>query len=170
MACFDETFYVSSVTTEGLADLRDFLVYHSRQGPWELEPGIPTNMSPVDVALEVVREKLYWVLHSYLPYAFEPRHVDFRKGQDGAMLFVQEIIVRQAREAKIICGRRGQRLYYISSTAREELEGIFQCKVHLFVRTRVRPKLTIDLSTWLLLLGQTMLLLDQYCNIQSVII
>eukprot|EP01024_Parvocaulis_polyphysoides_P021353 TRINITY_DN20107_c0_g1_i1.p1 TRINITY_DN20107_c0_g1~~TRINITY_DN20107_c0_g1_i1.p1 ORF type:complete len:472 (-),score=62.78 TRINITY_DN20107_c0_g1_i1:70-1485(-) len=165
---FDETFYVSSLTAEGLPDLRDFLVYHSRQQEWMLDPGIPTNLSPVDVALEVVREKLYWVLHSYLPYAYEPKHVEYKKFADGSLLFGQEIIVRKDREKAILVGKDGQRLYYVSTTARQELESIFGCRVHLFLRSKVRPKQTIGLASWLLMLGQTSLLMDYFVNFQGI--
>eukprot|EP01023_Acetabularia_acetabulum_P040279 TRINITY_DN3902_c0_g1_i7.p1 TRINITY_DN3902_c0_g1~~TRINITY_DN3902_c0_g1_i7.p1 ORF type:complete len:408 (+),score=44.29 TRINITY_DN3902_c0_g1_i7:2-1225(+) len=143
---FEEVFYISEQNQEGLADLRDYLVYHAQEDEWLMEPSMPQNLTPIDIALEVVREKIYWTLHSDLPYQFDPRHVDYKENADGTLRIQQEIIVRHVREINILCGEDNETIEYIMKTAEQEMCYLFKRRVYLFIATKVRRKQTLGLN------------------------
>src|SRR5262249_26860482 len=66
-AAFD-TFMVSALTGDGVADVRRWLADHVPEGPWHY-PADEVSDAPLrQLAAEITREKLYLKLHQELPY------------------------------------------------------------------------------------------------------
>jgi GTP-binding protein Era len=56
----------------------------------------------------------------------------------------QTIYVERDSQKKIVLGKNGQTVKAISMAAREELQGILECPVHLFLFVKVRENWADD--------------------------
>ena len=59
---------------------------------------------------------------------------------DGAVHINQVIYVQRKTQKAIVLGKSGRQIKAIGVAAREELESIFDCSIHLFLFVKVREK------------------------------
>ena len=90
------------------------------------------------MAAEIVREKLFIQLHQELPYALTAETEDWKTLKDGSARIAVVIIIERDSHKGMVLGKGGQRIKAVGSAAREELEAMFDCKVHLFLHVKVR--------------------------------
>jgi len=76
-------------------------------------------------------------LHEELPYGLHVETVNFESEKDSIRL-EQTIIITEDRHKGMVIGKGGSMLKLIGQMAREELEHIFGCRVHLFLEVVVR--------------------------------
>jgi len=92
------------------------------------------------LAAEITREKLFERLHQVLPYQATVETESWREQQDGSVRVDQTIYVTRDSHKKIVIGKGGQAIKAISMAARQEIAGIAERAVHLFVFVKVREK------------------------------
>lgn len=59
MANISELFWVSALRGHGMSGLQDWLLSQAKPGSWVLPSDASTNLSDMDLAREVVREKIF---------------------------------------------------------------------------------------------------------------
>ena len=64
----------------------------------------------------------------------------FEDRADGSARIEQTIYVERESQRPIVLGKGGQTLKWIGQKSREELEVIFDRKIHLFLTVKVDPK------------------------------
>ena len=135
---FVETLMVSSVTGDGIADLKATLAAAMPEGPWHFPEDQVSDITTRLLAAEITREQLYRQLHEELPYAstVETEHWEEQK---QAVRIHQQILVQRDSQKAIVLGRRGERIKAIGSAARAELETMLGRRVHLFLNVKVKP-------------------------------
>ena len=83
-------------------------------------------------------EKLFLRLHQELPYAIHVETEKCEERKDGSVRIDQVVYVERDSQKKIVLGHKGSAIRAVGQAAREELAGILEQKVHLFLFVKVR--------------------------------
>jgi GTPase len=141
---FDRTFMISALTGDGVDDLFDAIVAAMPAGPW-LYPEDQVSDFPLrQLAAEITREKLYMRLHQELPYESHVETETWTERKDGSVRIDQTIYVTRESQRAIVLGKGGRTIREIGAAAREELAGILEMPVHLFLYVKVRENWADD--------------------------
>ena len=135
---FRETFMISALKGDGVEDLTDYFAASVPEGVWMFPEDQLSDMPMRQMAAEIVREKLFLQLHQELPYALTVETEDWKTLKDGSARIAAVIIIERDSHKGIVLGKGGQRIKAVGAAAREELETMFDCKVHLFLHVKVR--------------------------------
>lgn len=134
---FDSVFLIAATNGSGVDDIRDYLIKNLPEGPFHYDPAQASDQPDAILAAEITREKLFMRLHEELPYGLHVETVEFESENDSVTIR-QIIIISQARHKGMVIGKSGSMLKLVGQMAREELEHIFSCRVHLFLEVVVR--------------------------------
>jgi GTP-binding protein Era len=135
---FTDTFMISALTGDGVADLRRHLAGVVPEGPFLYPADQLSDINDRLMAAEVTREKLFLQLRQELPYALTVETERWQELDDGSVRIEQLVYVRRDSQKAIVIGKGGQRLRAIGQAAREELKEILGREVHLFIFVKVR--------------------------------
>ena len=135
---FSATFMISALTEDGIGDLRSALAQAVPEGPWLYPEDQLSDMPERLLAAEITREKLFLRLYQELPYAVTVETESWEQREDGSIAISQVIFVQRDTQKAIVLGKGGQMIKAIGTAARQELEEILDCRVHvrLFVKVR----------------------------------
>ncbi|WP_174285574.1 GTPase Era [Sphingomonas bacterium] len=136
---FEETWFVSAATGDGVPELKAALAAAMPEGPWHYPEDQVSDATERSLAAEVTREQLYLQLHSELPYASAVETEQYRKREDGSVEIHQQILVERPTQRAIVLGKGGVRIKEIGARARAELSGIMGRPVHLYLHVKVKP-------------------------------
>ena len=139
MVEFDEVFFVSASTGDGLPELKAHLAARMPEGPWHFPEDQVSDATERSLASEVTREQLYLQLHAELPYASTIETEQYLERQDGSVEIHQQILVERPTQRAIVLGKGGARIKEIGARARAELSSIMGRPVHLYLHVKVRP-------------------------------
>ena len=131
---------ISALTGDGVDDLVGFCAAHMTPGPWLFPEDQISDMPARLLAAEVTREKLYMQLHQELPYAATVETETWTEQKDGSIKIEQVIFVERDSQKAIVLGKKGSRIKEIGAASRQELEEMFEGRVHLFLFVKVREK------------------------------
>lgn len=137
-ALVGDTFMISALTGDGVAELRGALATAMPAGPWHYPPDQAADMPVRLLAEEVTREKLFLQLHRELPYAAAVETEAWTERDDGSARIDQAVLVRRDSQKAIVLGKGGRRIKAIGSDARAELQALLGRTIHLFIRVKVR--------------------------------
>ncbi|WP_286830913.1 MULTISPECIES: GTPase Era [Kordiimonas] len=141
---FDEIFMISAMKGDGVADLKAFLAKRAPVGPWMYPEDQVADVTMRILAAEVTREKVFLRLHDELPYATTVETEKWEERKDGSVRIEQVIHVQRETQKGIVIGKGGTMLKTLGQMAREELEEMFDRKVHLFLHVRVTERWAED--------------------------
>ncbi len=144
MDVFSDTFMVSALTGDGVADLRAHIAARLPAGPWLYPPDQLADISERLLAAEITREKLFLRLHQELPYASTVETEGWQERDDGSARVEQVIYVRRDSQKPIVLGKGGRTIKAIGAEARAEMEEVFDRRIHLFLFVKVRDKWVDD--------------------------
>jgi GTP-binding protein Era len=134
---FDEVFYVSALTADGVAELKHRLAELMPEGPWMYPEDQVSDASERLLAAEITREQLYRQLHEELPYDSAVRPESYTVRKDGSLEIRQQIVIGRESQKAIVLGKRGARIKAIGEAARKELSEMLGVPVHLFLHVKV---------------------------------
>ena len=135
---FKDTFLISALTGDGLERLKDTLGEAMPEGPWLYPEDQAADIPSLLLASEVMREKLFLRLHQELPYALTVETEKWENKKDGSVRIEQTVYVQRDSQKAIVLGKGGQTIKEIGAQAREELQEMFERRVHLFTFVKVR--------------------------------
>jgi len=137
-ACdFEATFMISALKGSGVKDLTKYLAKNMPEGPWHYPEDQLTDMPMRLMAAEMTREKLFKLLHQEIPYALTVETDNWENFDNGDIKIDQTIYIAREAHKKIILGNGGSMIKKIGQYAREELETIFDTKIHLKLFVKV---------------------------------
>lgn len=145
---FDETYFVSAQTRDGVPELKAALAARMPEGPWHFPEDQVSDATDRMVAAEVTREQLYLQLHAELPYASAVDTEKYSERADGSVEIHQQILVARETQRAIVLGKGGSRIKEIGARARAELSRIMGVPVHLYLHVKVNPKWEEDRSLY----------------------
>ncbi|MBN8809914.1 MULTISPECIES: GTPase Era [Sphingomonas] len=145
---FDETWFVSAQTGDGVAELKAALAGAMPEGPWHFPEDQVSDATDRMLAAEVTREQLYLQLHKELPYSSAIETEQYKEREDGSVEIHQQILVERETQRAIVLGKGGARIKEIGARARAELSRLMGVKVHLYLHVKVRPEWQEDRSLY----------------------
>ncbi|MEF3365673.1 GTPase Era [Methylocystis sp. 9N] len=141
---FDETFMISALNGDGVADLRQALAKRMKPSPW-LYPEDQLSDAPLRLlAAEITREKIYERLHDELPYQSTVETDSWTNQKDGSARIEQTIFVARDSQKKIVIGEGGRTIKAIGQAARRDIAEAAEQPVHLFLFVKVRENWADD--------------------------
>lgn len=141
---FDEVFFISALTGDGVPELKARLAQLMPEGPWHYPEDQVSDASERLLACEITREQLYRQLHDELPYDSTVRPESYQARKDGSIEIHQQIVIAKDSQKGIVLGKGGARLKAIGEAARKELAELLGVKVHLFLHVKVDERWTED--------------------------
>ena len=145
---FDETYFISATTGDGVPELKAALAKAMPGSAWHFPEDQVSDATERMIAAEVTREQIYLQLHAELPYASAVETEKYSERQDGSVEIHQQIMVERPTQRAIVLGKGGVRLKEIGSRARAELSRIMGVPVHLYLHVKVRPEWQEDRSLY----------------------
>ncbi|HUQ13875.1 MAG TPA: GTPase Era [Novosphingobium sp.] len=136
-AGFDEVFFISALTGDGVAELKARLAELMPTSEWHYPEDQVSDASERLMAAEITREQLYRQLHEELPYDAAVRPESYTHRKDGSVEVRQQIVIARESQKPIVLGKRGARIKAIGEAARVELSKLLGVKVHLFLHVKV---------------------------------
>jgi len=136
---FDETYFVSAQTGDGVPELKAALAKAMPQEAWHFPEDQVSDATDRMLAAEVTREQLYLQLHAELPYASAIETEKYSEREDGSVEIHQQILVARDTQRAIVLGKGGARIKEIGARARTELAAIMDRPVHLYLHVKVKP-------------------------------
>lgn len=136
---FDETFFVSASTGDGVRELKRAFATVMPESPWHYPEDQVSDATERALAAEVTREQLFLQLHAELPYASAIETEAYKERPDGSVEIHQQVMVERPTQRAIVLGRGGTRIREIGARARGELAGLLGRPVHLYLHVKVRP-------------------------------
>jgi GTPase len=145
---FEETYFVSAQTGDGVPELKAALAARMPEGPWHFPEDQVSDATERMIAAEVTREQLYLQLHAELPYASAVETEKYAERADGSVEIHQQVLVERPTQRAIVLGKGGTRLKEIGNRARQELSRLMGVPVHLYLHVKVRPNWEDDRSLY----------------------
>ena len=143
-AKFDEIFFVSALTGDGVDELKAHLAAMMPEGPWLYPEDQVSDASQRLLAAEITREQLYLQLREELPYDSAIRPEAYVERPDGSVEIRQQIVLGRDSQKPIVLGKGGARIKAIGEASREELSKLLGQKVHLFLHVKVQENWAED--------------------------
>ena len=134
---FEEVFFVSALTGDGVPELKARLAVLMPEGAWHYPEDQVSDASERLLACEITREQLYRQLHDELPYDSAVRPESYTPRKDGSIEIHQQIVIARDSQKGIVLGKGGSKLKSIGEASRKELAAILGVKVHLFLHVKV---------------------------------
>ncbi len=141
---FDEVFFISAYTGDGVPELKARLASLMPEGEWHYPEDQVSDASERLLAAEITREQLYKQLHEELPYDSAVRPESYTQRKDGSVEVRQQIVIGRESQRPIVLGKGGSMIKSIGEAARKELSAVLGVKVHLFLHVKVDEKWADD--------------------------
>ncbi len=138
LTAFEETFMVSAANGEGLDVLLDRLAAAMPAGPYLYPPDDLTDLPDRLLAAEIVREQIFLQTQEEVPYATTVETESFAERPDGSVRIDATIYVTRPGHKAILIGKNGARVREIGAKARQQLTGLLERPVHLFLNVKER--------------------------------
>ncbi len=135
---FEQIYYVSASTADGLAELKSAIGAAMPDGEWHFPEDQASDASERLAAAEITREQLYLQLHDELPYASTVETEKYSERPDGSIEIYQQILVERDSQRAIILGKGGSRIKSIGAAARKEIGDLMGVPVHLYLHVKVK--------------------------------
>ena len=138
VASFEETFFVSAATGEGVTEVLDAIAAALPEGPFLYSEDELTDLPDRRLAAELVREQVFRQTHEEVPYGATVETEQWAERPDGSVRVEITIYVARASHKAILIGERGSRIREIGVRARKELAALLDRPVHLFLNVKER--------------------------------
>ena len=140
---FMDTFMISALTGDGVADFKAYLARSVQPGPWHYPEDEITDAPLRLLAAEITREKIFERLHDELPYQITVETNSWLEQSKGIRV-EQTIFVERDSQKAIVVGSGGLTIRQLSMESRKELAEIVEKPVHLFLFVKVRENWADD--------------------------
>jgi GTP-binding protein Era len=134
---FTEIIPVSALKGHNLDIIDEVVRQYLPEGQFLFPDDQVTDRSSRFLAAELIREKITRQLGDELPYEATVEIENFKE-KNGVLHIDALILVEKAGQKQILIGRDGSRLKLVGSTAREDMEKIFEKKVMLRLWVKVK--------------------------------
>ena len=134
---FENIFMVSSLSGDGVEDIKKYLAKVVSEGEWLFPADEVTDSSFEKYTSEITREHLYHRIHQEIPYRCRVVTEDYRNEPDGSVSIAQNIFVKSRAHKVILLGHKGEKIRAIGMAARHELSELLEREVHLFLNVVV---------------------------------
>ncbi|CAD6186574.1 unnamed protein product [Caenorhabditis auriculariae] len=134
---FDRVFFVSSLTGEGIDDLRNHLKGVATSGEWLMEADQLTDKTPQELCTDAIRAAVLDMVHGDVAYTVRVGISEWVE-QGEVLQIVGDIQCAKHRDGVLIIGKGGGRISEIGRRVNAHLHSLFQRQ--LYVRLVVSHK------------------------------
>ncbi|WP_375403841.1 GTPase Era [uncultured Sphingomonas sp.] len=138
LVAFDEIWFVSAQTGDGVPELKSAFAALMPTGPWHYPADQVSDATERALATEITREQLFLQLHAELPYASAVETERYEERPDGSVEIHQQILVERPTQRAIVLGKGGERIKQIGARARVQLATLMERPVHLYLHVKVK--------------------------------
>jgi GTP-binding protein Era len=138
LAQFEKTFMVSAQTGDGVDDLAEALAVAMPEGPHLYPADDLTDLPDRLLAAEIVREQIFLQTHEEVPYGATVETESFKERPDGSVRIDVTIYVSRPGHKAILIGDKGSKIKSIGARARQDLSGLLERTIHLFLNVKER--------------------------------
>ncbi|KAG5890727.1 hypothetical protein JTB14_026033 [Gonioctena quinquepunctata] len=130
---FQEIFMVSSLTGDGLEDVKKYLINNAKPGEWVFPEEVWTDQEAETIVKNTVKATLLNFIPQEIPYLLKPVIEYFNVDENGVMNTVVLITCPSTRIAKLVAGASDGKLKQITESVQKDLQETF----HNYVRIRI---------------------------------
>lgn len=135
---FDSIVPISAQTGDGihilLNDINEFL----QPGPKFYYDDMVTDQPEKQIAAEIIREKMLWLLDKEVPHGIAIE-IDKMEEKENITNIYASIFCEKGSHKGIIIGKNGEMLKKVGSLARNDIEKMLDKKVYLELWVKVKP-------------------------------
>lgn len=136
---FDAEVVVSAKHNRGLDDFIDAVYDLLPAGPRWFPKDTGVDLSDEVLIAEFIREKILRSTFDEVPHSVGVVVEDIERIEDRSLMRIWAVIyVERDSQKGIIIGAKGSKIKQIGMQAREDLERIFGCQVHLDLTVKVK--------------------------------
>lgn len=135
---FDAIVPVSAQTGEGVDSLLDEIRLYLPEGPKFYGDDMITDQPEKQIAAEIIREKMLWLLDKEVPHGIAIEIEKMREKKDITEIYAS-IYCEKGSHKGIIIGKGGEMLKKIGTLARGDIEKLLDKKVYLELWVKVKP-------------------------------
>ena len=135
---FKDIITVSALRNSYIEELISYLVEQAPESEWYFPEDQLTTAPMRMLASEITREKLFLNLHDELPYNLTVETETWEEQKNKSIKINQSIYVAKNTHKQILLGHKGQMIKKIGILARQDIEKMTECKVHLFLFVKIR--------------------------------
>ncbi|CAA9226766.1 MAG: GTP-binding protein Era [uncultured Craurococcus sp.] len=135
----EETFMISAEKARGLDRLLDRMAEAMPPGPYLFPEDELSDLPNRMLVAEIVREQILRQTHEEVPHHATVETENWQERKDGSVRVDCTVYVGRATQKAILIGDGGARIKAIGQSARRELEGLLERRVHLFLNVKDRP-------------------------------
>jgi len=130
---------VSALDGDGVGELLDVMVGLLPEGPRYYPEDDVTDQPERFLVAELVREKIFHLVHQEVPYAVAVTVEKFSEVEEKNRIDIEATIhVERDSQKAIIIGRKGQMLKEVGKQARADIEALLGCHIYLGLFVRVQ--------------------------------
>ncbi|MDC3169860.1 GTPase Era [Paracoccaceae bacterium] len=135
---FDETFFISVTKESGTENFIKWIDKQAYSNEWLFDKNYKSNVGKNKFLSELTREKIFEYIHEEIPYNLEIKTDYIEPSSKKSMKVYQTVWLNKKSYKPIILGKQGKAIKMISLHARQEMERFLNCKVHLFIKLKVK--------------------------------
>lgn len=135
---FKEIITASALKNDNIEQLVNYLIGEAPESEWYFPEDQLTTAPMRVLASEITREKLFLNLNDELPYNLTVETESWEEQPNKSIKIHQSIYVARSTHKQIILGHQGQMIKKIGMLARQDIEKMTECKVHLFLFVKIR--------------------------------
>ena len=135
---FERTYMLSAGNGDGVTDLLDALAETLPEGPYLYPEDDLTDLPDRLLAAETVREQIFMQTHEEVPYGATVETESYKDRKDGSVRIEVTIYVARPGHKAILIGEKGSKIKAIGARARQDLAGLLERPVHLFLNVKER--------------------------------
>ena len=145
---FEKIFLISAKNGSGCNDLKSYLANAMPIHPFMYDKNTTSDLPQSLLASEITREKLFNLLNKELPYNLMVETEKWTVNNDNSIRIEQTIYVNKDSHKPIILGKSGKNIKRVGSLARQELQELLDCKIHLFLFVKFKKNWMDDPSKY----------------------
>ncbi|KAI8109640.1 hypothetical protein M9434_000922 [Picochlorum sp. BPE23] len=133
----NELFCISALRGNGLSRLQMYLQNSSKRSPWLIDTEVYNRNYRMDIAEEIIREKLFRAYYKEIPYSIKIIMQEIR--HDEATVTVRALLSVASPSMKtIIIGTKGSAIRSVEKAAQCDLEKIYKLNVRVILSVSIR--------------------------------
>lgn len=135
---FEEYLPISALTGEEIEQVREQVIRRLPEGPEYFPPDHVTDQPARFLAAELIREKILQATRQEVPHSTTVVVDKWEEAQHILRIYATIFVERDGQKA-IVIGAKGAMLKRIGTLAREEMEKLFDTRIHLDLHIKVEP-------------------------------
>ncbi len=134
---FDAIMPISAKTNDGVDSLLNILEDYIEEGPMFYDEDMVTDQPEKQIAAEIIREKMLWLLDKEVPHGIAIEITKMKEKKNVTEIHATIYCERKTHKG-IIIGKNGEMLKKIGSMARTDIEKMLDHKVYLELWVKVK--------------------------------